>query len=171
MDVQTGSMNSKKDERFTNSTFSRNREVYKSDLLTCSHFTHISTADEGFDNLRGPPGIGAVKVLSTSNQPPPLFPKLIPLPEGPGLRTCASEQPSVTFGRMKTIPFAPEGVGLRVCAPGRPFVTFGLQKVMSFVPKVEVFEFVLLSVHPIPSGMFGSISSRPCKHVRGHFRG
>ena len=144
---------------------SRNREVYKSDLLTCSCFTHISIADEGFDILRGPSGVGAMKVPSTSNQPPPSFPKLIPLPEGPGLRTCASEQPSVTFGRMKTIPFAPEGVGLRVCAPGRPFVTFGLQKAMSFVPKVEVFEFVLLSVHPIPSGMLGFLSLGPANEL------
>ena len=139
--------------------------MYKSDLLTCSRFTHISTADEGFDNLRGPPGIGAVKVLSTSNQPPPSFPKLIPLPEGPGLRTCASEQPSVTFGRTKTISFAPEGVDLRVCAPGLPFVTFGLQKAMSFVPKVKVFEFVLLSVHPIPSGMLGFLSLGPANEL------
>ena len=129
--------------------------MYKSDLLTCSRFTHISTVDEGFDNLRGPSGVGAMKVSSTSNQPPPSFPKLIPLPEGPGLRTCASEQPSVTFGRTKTISFAPEGVGLRICAPGRPSITFGLQKAMSFVPKVKVFEFVLLSVHPIPSDMLG----------------
>ena len=129
--------------------------MYKSDLLTCSYFTHISTADEGFDNLRGPSGVGDMKVPSTSNQPPPPFPKLIPLPEGLGLRTCASKQPSVTFGRTKAISFATEGIGLRACAPGQPSVTFGLQKVISFVPKVKVFEFVLLSVHPIPSDMLG----------------
>ena len=145
--------------------------MYKSDLLTCSCFTHISTADEGFDNLRGPSGVGAMKVPSTSNQPPPSFPKLIPLPEGPGLRTCASEQPSVTFGRTKTISFAPEGVDLRVCAPGRPFVTFGLQKAMSFVPKVKVFEFVLLSVHPIPSGMLGFLSLGPANELGSIFEG
>ena len=106
-----------------------------------------------------------MKVPSTSNQPPPSFPKLIPLPEGPGLRTCASEQPSVTFGRTKTISFAPEGVDLRVCAPGLPFVTFGLQKAMSFVPKVKVFEFVLLSVHPIPSAMLGFLSLGPANEL------
>ena len=139
--------------------------MYKSDLLTCSCFTLISTADEDFDNLRGPSGFGAMKVPSTSNQPPPSFPKLIPLPEGPGLRTCASEQPSITFGRTKTISFATEGVGLRVCAPGRPFVTFGLQKAMSFVPKVKVFEFVLLSVHPILSDMLGFPSLGPTNEL------
>ena len=139
--------------------------MYKSDLLTYSRFTHISTTDEGFHFLRGPPGVTAMKVPSTSNQPSPSFPKLIPLPEGPGLRTCASEQPSVTFGRTKTISFTPEGVGLCVCAPGRPSVTFGLQKAMSFVPKVKVFEFVLLSVHPIPSGMLGFLSSGPANEL------
>ena len=106
-----------------------------------------------------------MKVPSTSNQPPPSFPKLIPLPEGPGLRTCASEQPSVTFSQTKTISFAPEGVDLRICPPGLPFVTFGLQKAMSFVPKVNVFEFVLLSVHPIPSGMFGFLSFGPANEL------
>jgi len=171
LDVQTGSMNSKKDERFINSTFSRNREVYKSDLLTCSRFTHISTADEGFDNLRGPPGIGAVKVLSTINQPPPSFSKLIPLPEGLGLRTCASEQPFVTFDRKEAISFVAEGSGVYACASGQPSVTFGLQKVIFFAPKVMVFELALLSVHLIPSGTLGSISLGPYKHVREHFRG
>ncbi|XP_039851231.1 G-type lectin S-receptor-like serine/threonine-protein kinase At2g19130 [Panicum virgatum] len=50
-----------------------------------------------------------MKVPSTSNQPLPLFPKLIPLPEGPGIRTCVSEQPFVTFGRTKAISFVTEG--------------------------------------------------------------
>ena len=144
--------------------------MYKYDLLTCSCFTHISTADEGFDNLRGPSGVGAMKVPSTSNQPPPSFPKLIPLPEGPGLRTCASEQPFVTFGWTKAISFVAEASGVCACASGQPFVTFGLQKVISFGPKVMVFELALLNVHPIPSGMLGSISLWPCKQVREHFR-
>ena len=105
--------------------------MYKSDLLTYSRFTHISITDEGFSNLRGPSGVRAMKVPSTSNQPPPSFPKLIPLPEGPGLRTCASEQSFVTFSRTKAI---------------------------SFVPKVKVFELALLIVYPIPSGMLGFLS-------------
>ena len=63
------------------------------------------------------------------------------------------------------ISFAPEGVDLRVCAPGLPFVTFGLQKTMSFVPNVKVFEFVLLSVHPIPSGMLGFVSLGPANEL------
>ena len=145
--------------------------MYKSDLLTCSYFTHISTSDEGFDNLRGPPGIGAVKVLSTINQPPPSFPKLIPLPEGLGLRTCASEQPFVTFDRKEAISFVAKGSGVYACASGQPSVTFGPRKVISFVLKVMVFALALLSVHPIPSGMLGSISLGPCKQVREHFRG
>ena len=112
-----------------------------------------------------------MKVPSTSDQPSPSFPKLIPLPEGPGLRTCASEQPFVTFGRTKVISFVAEGIGLCACASGQPSVTFGLQKVISFVPKVMVFELALLSVHPIPSGMLGFLSLGPCKQVREHFRG
>ena len=62
-----------------------------------------------------------------------------------------------------------EGLGVCACASGQPSVTFGLQKVISFGPKVMVFEFALLSVHPIPSGMLGSISLWPCKQVREHF--
>jgi len=112
-----------------------------------------------------------MNVPSTSNQPSPSFPKLILVPEGLGLRTCASEQPFVTFGRMKAISFVTEGIGLCACASGQPSVTFGLQKVISFVPKVMVFELALLSVHPIPSGMLGFLSLGPCKQVREHFRG
>ena len=62
-----------------------------------------------------------------------------------------------------------EGLGVCACASGQPSITFGLQKVISFGPKVMVFEFALLSVHPIPSGMLGSISLWPCKQVREHF--
>ena len=112
-----------------------------------------------------------MKVPSTSSQPSHSFPKLIPLPEGPDLRTCASEQPFVTFGRTKAISFVTEGIGLCACASGQPSVTFGLQEVISFVPKVMVFELALLSVHPIPSGMLGFLSLGPCKRVREHFRG
>ena len=144
--------------------------MYKSDLLTCSCFTHISTADEGFDNLRVPSGVRAMKVPSTSNQPPPSFPKLIPRPEGPGLRTCASEQPFVTFGRTKAISFVTEDIGLCACASGQPSVTFGLQRVISFVPKVMVFELAPLSVHPILSSILGLLSLGSCKQVRKHFR-
>ena len=120
---------------------------------------------------KGPSEFGAMKVPSTSTRPPPSFPKLILLPEGPGLRTCAFEQPSVTFGRTKTISFAPEGVGLRVCAPGRPFVSFGLQKVLSFVPKVKAYKLVLLSDPSSPSSTLTLFLLEPCKRVREHFRG
>ena len=106
-----------------------------------------------------------MKVPSTGNQLSPSFPKLIPLPEGPGLRTCASEQPFVTFGRTKAISFVTEGIGLYACASGQPSVTFGLQKVMSFVPKVMVSVLALLSVHPIPSGMLGFLSSGPANEL------
>ena len=112
-----------------------------------------------------------MKVPSTSNQPPPSFPKLIPSPEGPGLRTCASEQPFVTFCRTKPISFVAEGFGVCACASGQASVTFGLQKLISFAPKVMVFELALLGVHPIPSGMLGFISLGPCEQVREHFRG
>ena len=54
-----------------------------------------------------------------------------------------------------------EGLGVCACASGQPSVTFGL--------KVMVFELALLSVHPISSGMLGSISLWPCKQVRDHF--
>ena len=74
-----------------------------------------------------------MKVPSTSDQPSPSFPKLIPLLEGPGLRTCASEQPFVTFGRTKAISFVTEGLGLCACASGQPSVTFGPTKAISFV--------------------------------------
>ena len=112
-----------------------------------------------------------MKVPSTSDHPSPSFPKLIPLPEGPGLRTGASEQPFVTFGRTKALSFIAEGFGVCACASEQPSVTFGLQMVVSFAPKVMVFELALLSVHPIPSGMLGFLSLAPCKRVREHFRG
>ena len=144
--------------------------MYKSDL-TYSRFTRMPAPGEGSHFLWGAPGITAMKVPSTSDQPSPSFPKLIPLPEGPGLRTCASEQPFVTFGRTKAISFVTEGIGLCACASGQSSVTFGLQEVISFVPKVMVFELALLSVHPIPSGMLGFLSLGPCKRVRERFRG
>ena len=68
-------------------------QVYKPDLLTYSRFTRTPAPGEGFRFLRGAP-------------------KAIPVPEGPGLRTCSSEQPFVTFGRTKAIPFVTEGFGL-----------------------------------------------------------
>ena len=76
-----------------------------------------------------------MKVPSTSNQLSPSFPKFILLPEGPGLQTCASEQPFATSGWTKAISFVTEGIGLCACASGQPSVTFGLQKVISFVPE------------------------------------
>ena len=79
--------------------------MYKPDLLTYSRFTRMLAPTEGFRFLRGAPGVIALKVPSTSDQPSPSFPKAIPLPEGPGLQTRASEQPFV-------ISFATEGVGL-----------------------------------------------------------
>ena len=85
--------------------------MYKPDLLTYSHFTRTLAPSEGHHFLRGAPGVTALKVPSTSDQPSPSFSKAIPLPEGPGLRTCASEQPFVTFGRTKAISFVTEGLG------------------------------------------------------------
>ena len=69
--------------------------MYKTDLLTYSRFTHTPAPGEGFRFLLGAP-------------------KAILVPEGPGLRTCASEQPFVTFGRTKATSFVTEGLGLRV---------------------------------------------------------
>jgi len=63
----------------------------------------------------------------------------------------------------------PEGLGIWACASVQPPVAFGLQKVISFGPKVMVSELAVLRVRPIPSGMLGSISLRPCKQVREHF--
>ena len=145
--------------------------MYKSDLLTYSRFTHMSTTDEDFHFLRGPPGVTAMKVPSTSSQPSHSFPKLIPLPEGPDLRTCASEQPFVTFGRTKAISFVTEDIGLCTCASGQASIIFDLQRVISFVPKVMFFELAPLSVHPILSSILGLLSLGSCKQVRKHFRG
>ena len=62
-----------------------------------------------------------------------------------------------------------KGLGVWAGASVQPPVAFGLRKVISFGPKVMVSELALLRVHPIPSGMLGSISLRPCKQVREHF--
>ena len=75
-------------ERFTNPTFSRTRDVYKSEL-TYSCFTHMSSADEGFNNLRVPPGVWVMKVPSTISRTPP-FPVAGSSPEGLDLRVYAS---------------------------------------------------------------------------------
>ena len=86
--------------------------MYKPDLLTYSRFTRTLAPSEGLRFLRGAPGVTALKVPSTGDQPSPSFPKTIPLPEDPGLRTCASEQPLVTFGQPKVMSFVTEGPGL-----------------------------------------------------------
>ena len=62
-----------------------------------------------------------------------------------------------------------EGLGVWACVSVQPSVAFGLQKVISFGPKVMISELAFLRVHPIPSGMLGSISLWPCKQVREHF--
>ena len=87
-------------------------EVYNSDLLTYSRFIRTLAPNECLRFLRGAPRVTALKVLSTRDQPSPSFPKAIPLPEGPGLQTRASEQPFVTFGQPKVISFVTEGPGL-----------------------------------------------------------
>ena len=120
--------------------------MYKFDLLTYSRFTRTPAPGEGFRFLRGAP-------------------KAIPLPKGPGLRTCASEQPFATSGRTKTISFVTEGIGLCAYASRQPSVTFGLPKVISFVPKVMVFELALLSVHSIPSDMVGFLPLGPANKL------
>ena len=86
--------------------------MYKPDLLTYSRFTRTLEPGEGLRFLREAPGVTALKVPSTSDQPSPSAPKAILLPEGPGLRACASGQPFITFGRTKTISFVTEGLGL-----------------------------------------------------------
>ena len=53
--------------------------MYKSDLLTYSHFTRTLTPDEGLRVLRGTSEVTTLKVLSLSDQPSPSFPKAIPL--------------------------------------------------------------------------------------------
>ena len=54
-------------------------EVYKSDLLTYSHFTRTLTPDEGLRVLRGTSEVTALKVPSSSDQASPSFPKAIHL--------------------------------------------------------------------------------------------
>ena len=66
----------------TNPTFSRIREVYKSDLLTYPRFTHISTTDEGPRVLRCPSEVLMLKLVPPSGQSSP------PVPEG-GLREAS----------------------------------------------------------------------------------
>ena len=103
--------------------------MYNSDLLTYSRFTHMSSVDEGYNNLRVPPGVWAMKVPSTIDQPPS-FPAAGSFPEGLDLRVYASGWPFVTFGAMEAVPFGPkaylrpsegdilrpEGHDLRACA-------------------------------------------------------
>ena len=131
----------------------------------------MSSADEGYNNLRVPPGVWAMKVPSTIDPPSSSFPVAGSFPEGLDLRVYASGWPFVTFGAAESGTLRTEGLGVCACASGQPSITFGLQKVISFGPKVMVFELALLSVHPIPSGTLGSISLWPCEQVREHFRG
>ena len=98
--------------------------LYKSDLLTYSRFTHMSSADEGYNNLRVPPGVWAMKVPSTIDQPLSSFPVVGSFPEGPDLRVYASGWPFVTFGAVEAVPFG---------------------------PKALVFALALLGSHPLPS--------------------
>ena len=51
--------------------------MYKPDLLTYSRFTSTLTPDEGLRVLRGTSEVTALKVLSSSDQPSPSFPKAI----------------------------------------------------------------------------------------------
>ena len=53
--------------------------MYKPDLLTYSRFTRTLTPDEDLRFLRGTSGVTALKVLSSSDQLSPSFPKAIPL--------------------------------------------------------------------------------------------
>ena len=53
--------------------------MYKSDLLTYSCFTRMLTPDEGLRVLRDTSEVTALKVLFSSDQPSPSFPKAIPL--------------------------------------------------------------------------------------------
>ena len=98
--------------------------MYKSDLLTYSRFTHMSSTDEGYNNLRVPPGVWVVKVPSTIDQPSSSFP--------------------VTGSFL-------EGLDLRVYTSGWPFVTFGAAEAVPFGPKALVFALALLGSRPLPS--------------------
>ena len=84
----------------------------------------MSSADEGYNNLQVPPGVWAMKVPSTIDQP-------------------SSSLPAA--GSF------PEGLDLRVYASGWPFVTFGAVEVVAFGPKTLVFALALLSSLPSPS--------------------
>ena len=53
--------------------------MYKFDLLTYSCFTRMITPDEGLHVLQGTSEVTALKVLSSSDQLSPSFPKAIPL--------------------------------------------------------------------------------------------
>ena len=97
--------------------------MYNSDLLTYSRFTHMSSADEGYNNLRVPPGVWAMKVPSTIDQ----------LPSFP------------VAGSF------PEGLDLRAYGSGWSFVTFGAVEAVPFGPKALVFALALLGSHPLPS--------------------
>ena len=97
--------------------------MYNSDLLTYSRFTHMSSVDEGYNDLRVPPGVWAMKVPSTIDQPP-------------------------SFPAAGSFP---EGLDLRVYASGWPFVTSGAVEAVPFGSKALVFALALLGSHPSPS--------------------
>ena len=90
----------------------------------------MSSVDEGYNDLRVPPGVWAMKVPSTIDQPSSSFSVTGSFLEGLDLRVYASGWPFVTFGAMEAVPFGPkaylrpsegdilrpEGHGLRACA-------------------------------------------------------
>jgi len=84
----------------------------------------MCSTDEGHHNLRVPPGVWAMEVSSTIDQP-------------------SSSSPVV--GSF------PEDLDLRVYSSGWPVATFGTTEVVPFTPKVLVFGLVPLCSHPLPS--------------------
>ena len=132
--------------------------MYKFDLLTYSRFTHMSTNDEGYNNLRGPSGVRTMKVPSIDQSVATFVPEVDHLTRrswSSDLCFCATLR-QLRHDRSGIL--RNEGFGVCACASGQPSVTFGLPKVISFGPKVMVFELALLSVHLMSSDMLGSIS-------------
>ena len=71
----------------------------------------MSSADEGYNNLRVPPGVWAMKVPSMIDQPSS-FPAAGSFPEGLDLRVYASGWPFVTFGAAEAVSFGTKALGL-----------------------------------------------------------
>ena len=145
--------------------------MYKPDLLTYSRFTRTLAPSEGFRFLRGAPGVTALKVPSTSDQPSPSFPKAIPLPKVLVFElVLLSNRSSPSAGRRR-YPSLPKVLVLELALLGSHSSPSANRRRYPSSRKVLVFELALLSDHPTPSGMLVFLSLGPYKRVREHFRG